>query len=250
MLHWPLRQQERSTSYDDVKSVIEAAFWEGKTIALDYVIPFHSVVVQSLLNMNPKAVERLYMVTSSVMADRPSATLGEVVSNKLNPLLLNLSLTKLRDVLELLFYLKEYLVSMFGVALVNVFCSDGQDVIMILYQNYLVCNVCDKTEGSMYQCAECNISTVCKTCCATEAGQAYLQLHERKCDFFQQLIHPVIQNMHFVHLCRGCMSVLHKHVKSNHFQPKPGASAACTLKKCTRRLCTACIKQRSTKKIK
>jgi hypothetical protein len=244
-----------TTSLETVKAVMRTAFYEGKTFNLTYVLPAHSVIVQALLNMNTSSIKKLYGLTSKFSKDA-DVSLRDVVSTDLNPLLLNMKLSKFRATVELLYYLKEYFLSVFGVALVNVMCSDKSDVLLILSQQSLTCNLCDKSaaEVRLFQCVECNVSTVCHDCMQTEKGEDYLMAHSFSCFNIQELIQPIIQTMTFAHLCFKCFTPLHKKLHKNHFAPKIEfvtnkkrrrilySKASCSVEKCKRNLCVTCLK--------
>ena len=238
-----------------VKAVINSAFYEGKTMNLSYVLPAHSIVVQALLNMKTQSIKRLYGITIKI--ENSSLTLKEVVTANLNPLLLEMSIEKFKYTVELLYYMKEYFLSLFGIAVLNVTCMDKSDVLIILSQNNLMCNLCDNSADSgfrLFQCVECNVSSVCSECIQTPKGQEYLQSHAEKCADIQTLLQPIVESMTFAHLCNNCYTPLHKRHTKNHFNPEilfqmvkkkrtlVYKKAKCTFSKCKRDVCVSCIK--------
>lgn len=245
-----------SYSSVSVQAVINTAFYEGKTVYLPYVLPAHSIIVQALLNMNPSSIKKLYAISTSI-SSCSHIKLREVVSNKLNPLLLDMTVDKFKSTVEMLYYLKEYFLSLFGMALVNVTCSDRTDVILILSQVTLTCNLCEKgaTKARLFQCVECNVSSVCVDCMQTEKGQEYLLAHASSCRNIQELLRPLIETMTFVHLCQNCFTPLHKQCcAKNHFNPHISFQlkkqkrfitynkATCSAPKCKRNVCVSCLR--------
>jgi hypothetical protein len=245
-----------------IKAVIRSAYCEGKTLNLAYMLPAHSVIVQALLNMNPSSIKHLYEVTTRLNTCE-TMTLKQVVSKELSPFLLNMTLSKFKATVELLYYLKEYFLSLFGVALVNVTCSDRSDVLIILSQNTLTCNLCDKSAEStrLFQCIECNVSSICVDCMQHERGASYLMAHTFSCKSIQNLIKPIVETMTFAHLCSQCFTPLHRRYKKNHFNPDVSFSdrkschkfvykkARCTVPSCKRDLCVNCLRKSNSKKV-
>lgn len=245
--------------FDSVKSVIRAAFYEGKTMNLSYTLPAHSVVVQALLNMKTTTIKKLYSIITEIECDA-SVKLSDVVTVNLHPFLLNMTVEKFKGTVELLYYLKEYFLSLFGVAVLNVTCADRADVLIILSQEALVCNTCgqspqdDVVGSSLFQCLDCNVSSICRTCLTTKKGQEYLAAHSSTCASIQQLLSPIVETMTFAHLCRNCFTPLHKRHPKNHFNPEISFRvcrkkrsivynhARCTVPKCKRDVCVACMK--------
>lgn len=249
-----------SYSPSTVQAVIRSAFYEGKTVHLSYVLPAHSSVVQALLNMSPASIKKLYAISTNI-PNNNHVKLRKVVSSKLNPLLLDMTVSKFKSTVELLYYMKEYFLSLFGTALVNVTCKDKCDVLLILSQLTLTCNLCDSkaSDTRLFQCVDCNVSSVCINCMQTEKGHDYLHAHSDSCVNIQKLIKPLVESMTFVHLCENCYAPLHKNVDKNHFNPNirferkkkksviSYGKAQCTFAKCKRNLCAFCVSQKCCK---
>jgi hypothetical protein len=240
-----------------VKAVINTAFYEGKTMSLAYILPAHSVVVQAILNMNTPNLRKLYDITLQIEPNK-NLKLKDVVSADINPHLLEMTVEKFKYTVELLYYLKEYFLSVFGVALLNVTCFDKTDVLIILSQNSLLCNLCEnspETGSRLFQCVECNVSSICVECIQTQKGQDYLVAHSQTCGYIQQLLRPIVESMNFSHLCHNCYTPLHKRCFKNHFNPEISfqlkkkkksivyKKAKCNFQKCKRDLCIACLKK-------
>lgn len=240
-----------------VLEVVRQAFFEGKTIHLSYVLPAHSSVVQILLNMTAKTIKNLYGLTTRIEGS-DVLKLKDVVAGDLDQRLADMTIQHFKHTVELLYYLKEYLMSMFGSALVNVGCSDKTDVLIILSQRALSCNLCEKLVHNtrVFQCVECNVSTICSECIQLPSGESYIRAHALSCQAIQQLICPVIQTMNFVHLCIRCYVPLHKkaeklsHVvpdifcKRNRNRKKKEfffQKARCLVSGCKRDLCKTCL---------
>lgn len=262
---------EASTQVEDVnctnvtqavKAIIKTAFIEGKTMNLSYVFPAHSVVVQALLNMNTHSIRRLYSLTTKIESGT-NLLLKDVVTADLNPLLLEMSVDKFIHTVELLYYVKEYFLTLYGVAVINVTCKDREDVLIILSQTSLCCNVCCESADTgirLFQCLHCNVSSVCEHCLAVPEGQKYLTSHNDTCGNIQKLLQPIVNTMSFVHLCCNCFTPLHKNCKSNHFNPQVTfevkkkkrtivyKTAKCTFKKCVRDVCNHCFLRHKNKR--
>lgn len=247
---------------DTLKAVINTAFFEGKTMNLSYMLPAHSIVVQALLNMKTQSIKGLYGITMKI-EPCSTLTLKDVVSSDLNPLLLEMTVDKFKHTVEMLYYMKEYFLSMFGIALINITCSDRSDVLIILAQNSLSCNICDRAANPncrLFQCIECNVSSICAECMQTVEGQSYLVAHAESCQPIQDLLQPIVGTMTFAHLCTNCYTPLHKKHPKNHFNPEISfqrtkkkrsivyKKARCTVSKCKRDICVNCL--RHLKKIK
>jgi hypothetical protein len=238
-----------------VQAVIKTAFYEGKTLHLSYILPAHSLIVQALLNMSPVSIKRLYIISKTIPGDT-HLKLRHVASNQLNPILLNMTVDSFKFTVELLYYMKEYFLSLFGTALVNVTCQDKAAVLIILSQVTLTCNLCDNTASStrLFQCVDCNVSSVCIECMQTDKGREYLQAHSVCCNSIQRLIRPIVETMTFAHLCEHCYAPLHKNCVKNHFNPHimfqlkkqkrfiKYNKAQCSFPKCKRSLCVTCLR--------
>lgn len=236
-------------SVESVAAVINASYAEGKTISICRTVPAHHIVVQALLNMSPSSIKKLYAIATSI-PENSKLKLAEVVTKKLNKQLLQMSVTEFKNTVELLYYLKEYMISLFGMGLVNLTCKDKVDVVLILSQTTMSCNICDRSASrtTLYQCLECSVSSVCVECMQTERGAQYLEAHSTSCINIQALLHPYIESMRYAHLCKQCFIPLHKNVTKNHFQPEVSFSrkktigrAKCTVPKCRRDLCQCCL---------
>jgi len=247
---------EKVNTLGTIKTVMRTAFFEGKTFNLTYVLPAHSVIVQALLNLNTSSVKKLYSLTSQFDMLEDLKVKDVVTSEQiLNPLLINMRLSEFRKTVELLYFCKEYFISLYGTALVNVTCADKCDVLLVLSQNMLSCNLCSMGahQTRLFQCVECNVSTVCYNCMQTEKGSEYLEAHAHSCQKIQDLLRPIVQKMTFAHLCFKCFTPLHKHVHKNHFNPEiqvlknkkkisvTHKKACCSIKNCKRNLCLACL---------
>lgn len=238
-------------SAQSVEAVINASYVEGKTFSVFKVVPAHHIVVQAILNMSPSAIKKIYNIVSNI-PEHSCIKLSEVVTKKLNPQLLQLTVADFRITVELLYFLKEYLLSLFGMGLVNIMCKDKIDVVLILSQVTMSCNLCDRSASSvtLYQCLECSVSSVCVECLQTQKGAAYLAAHSVSCRNIQNLLQPYVDSMRYAHLCKKCFVPLHRNVMKNHFQPEVLVSkkrdvicgrAKCTVKKCKRDLCHDCL---------
>ena len=244
-----------SFSSKSVQAVINASFLEGKTMMICHVIPAHHIIVQAILNLTPSAIKKLYAISISIPSES-NMKLSEVVTNKeLNPHLLKMKVNDFKVTVELLYYLKEYTLSLFAMALVSLTCSDKTDVILVLSQVTMTCNLCDQPASSsrLYQCLDCSVSSVCVDCMQTDKGFEYLQAHSGSCESIQKLLRPYVQSMKYAHLCRHCFVPLHRHVTKDHFQPEISFQikkkkrfitynkAKCSVSKCKRDLCFSCL---------
>jgi hypothetical protein len=240
-------------SAQSVSAVINASYAEGKTLSICRTIPAHHVVTQGLLNMDPVAIKKLYAIATSI-PENSKLKLCEVVTKSMNPQLLKMTVTEFKRTVELLFYLKEYFISVFGMGLINLTCQDKVDVVLILSQVTMSCNLCDRPASStrLFQCLECSVSSVCVECLKTDKGQEYLESHGETCNRIQDLIRPYIDSLKYAHLCKQCFIPLHRNVTKSHFQPDVFFSkkrvinitcgrAKCTVPKCRRDLCQTCL---------
>lgn len=237
-----------------IQAVINASFIEGKTLSVCRVIPAHHVVVQALLNMSPSNIKTLYAISTNI-PDSSRMKLRSVVKKQLNPLLLDMRVDEFKKTVELLYFLKEYLLSLYGHALVNLTCIDKVDVVLILSQVNLSCNLCDRPacSTSLFQCLNCSVSSICRDCMQTPKGAEYLEGHCVSCGNIQSLLQPYAESIYYAHLCKECFVPLHKNVTKNHVKPQVifqfvrrklnivCEKPRCLVPKCKRDLCTTCL---------
>lgn len=224
-----------------IAAVINASYADSKTFNVCQVIPAHHTIVQGILNMQPETMKRIYNIVSN-LPDTSTMKLAEVVSKKLNKQLLKLSVSEFKATVELLYFLKEYLLSLFGMGLVNLTCKDKMEVVLILSQVTMSCNMCDQpaSNTTLFQCVECSVTSLCTDCLQTQQGEAFLENHSVSCGKMQRLLQPYIKSLRYAHLCKKCFVPLHRNVTKSHFHVICGR-ATCTVPKCKRNLCQQCL---------